>query len=180
MRLFARKSSSKPESSPPSSPEKRDKRPFKGRSGKSSTSQSHDRNSHPLNLPPDELRRLSAMSVKSDQTASTPVDSEQEATASPVPSSPGTAASNNVPGSFPKVNGRRDSDDEESGPVPPPHRTPTSPPPPETPKVDPEACKAAGNKFFKAKDYDKAIKEYTRGIFSSSLRSILFLTRFAR
>ena len=29
---------------------------------------------------------------------------------------------------------------------------------------DAEACKAAGNKFFKAKDYDRAIKEYTKGM----------------
>ena len=57
----------------------------------------------------------------------------------------------------------------EEGPVPPPHRTPTSAsttpsPQPETPKVDAEACKAAGNKFYKAGQYEKAIEEYSKGL----------------
>jgi DnaJ family protein C protein 7 len=59
----------------------------------------------------------------------------------------------------------------EPAPRPPPHRTPTSPPPsknptnpPAQPPVDPEMYKANGNKFFKAKDYANAIREYTKGI----------------
>jgi DnaJ family protein C protein 7 len=72
------------------------------------------------------------------------------------------------PGAFPTTNGvngehGRESTDGEEGPVPPPHRTPTSPEP-EVPKVDAEACKAAGNKFYKAGQYDKAIAEYTKGL----------------
>lgn len=31
------------------------------------------------------------------------------------------------------------------------------------PPVDAEACKALGNKFFKTKQYEKAIEEYTKG-----------------
>lgn len=73
------------------------------------------------------------------------MDVDREATASPTPKPNGTAA---------ETNG------DSSAPPPPPHRTPTSPPPP----VDAEACKAAGNKFFKAKDYTKAIQEYTKGM----------------
>ncbi|KAF1986816.1 TPR-like protein [Aulographum hederae CBS 113979] len=54
---------------------------------------------------------------------------------------------------------------DEAGPAPPPHRVPTSPPPvQEPPAVDPEACKTAGNKFFKAKDYNRAIQEYSKAI----------------
>lgn len=73
----------------------------------------------------------------------------------------------------PTVNGvngtesEHDSQDGEEGPVPPPHRTPTSPSPqpePEVPKVDAEACKAAGNKFYKAGQYEKAIEEYSKGV----------------
>lgn len=47
-------------------------------------------------------------------------------------------------------------------PSPPPHRAPS---PPSRPAFDPEECKALGNKYFKAKDYTKAIAEYTKGIF---------------
>jgi len=74
---------------------------------------------------------------------------------------PVSAANGGVNG----VNGLND----DGSPIPPPHKVPTSPPPqpqpqlPPKPTVDAEACKAAGNKFFKAKDYDKAIKEYTKG-----------------
>lgn len=51
-----------------------------------------------------------------------------------------------------------------SSPVPPPHaENPFSSPPPK-PSVDPEACKALGNKYFVAKDYTKAIQEYTKAV----------------
>ena len=53
------------------------------------------------------------------------------------------------------VNGEQHHEGEE-GPRPPPHRTPTSPSPqPEMPRVDAEACKAAGNKLYKAGQYAK-------------------------
>ena len=48
----------------------------------------------------------------------------------------------------------------DSSPAPPPHKTPSPPP---KPAIDPEACKATGNKYFKAKDYTKAVQEYTKG-----------------
>lgn len=51
-----------------------------------------------------------------------------------------------------------------SSPIPPPHaERPKSSPPPK-PSVDAEACKALGNKYFVAKDYTKAIKEYTKAV----------------
>ena len=67
-----------------------------------------------------------------------------------------------TPGAFPQtngVNGEHHEAGEDSKPVPPPHRSP----PPEKPVVDAEACKAAGNKFYKDKQYEKAIEEYTKG-----------------
>ncbi len=57
------------------------------------------------------------------------------------------------------VNGHAETNGE-SSPVPPPHKAPSPPP---KPSIDPEACKATGNKYFKAKDYTKAIAEYTKG-----------------
>jgi hypothetical protein len=41
----------------------------------------------------------------------------------------------------------------------PPHRT--QPPP----AVSAEDCKAAGNRFFKAGEFDKAVEEYSKGNF---------------
>ena len=109
---------------------------------------------HPLNLPPEEReKRRSALAYMSEPRDSMEIDSPSEAP----PSSP--------PGSFPTSNGVEHTEDvSQAGPIPPPHRkqseahTPTSPP------IDAEACKAAGNKFFKMRDYDKAIKEYTKAI----------------
>ncbi|KEQ73737.1 TPR-like protein [Aureobasidium namibiae CBS 147.97] len=50
----------------------------------------------------------------------------------------------------------------DAAPAPPPHKTPTTPPPLST--EDAEAFKAAGNKYFKAGDYTKAIAEYTKAV----------------
>ncbi|KAL8955856.1 MAG: hypothetical protein Q9193_006437, partial [Seirophora villosa] len=130
-----------------------------------SASRSNSRNivntdTHPLNLPPDEReKRRSAMSARSDP--STPMDVEQDGEASSAASTPPSAA----PNTYPDTNGEADDEDLErtTSPVPPPHRfmPPTSPPP--KPSLDPEACKALGNKYFKSKDYVKAIAEYTKG-----------------
>lgn len=130
----------------------------------------YDRSSHPLNLPPHELKRLSALSAMSDPPTPMEMDQDEEALASSLPSSPPPAMS---PGPLPSVNGVNGVNglNDDGSPIPPPHKVPTSPPPqsqsqpqpPPKPTVDAEACKAAGNKFFKAKDYDKAIKEYTKG-----------------
>lgn len=110
--------------------------------------------SHPLNLPPEELRRLSAL-----RTAN--MGSPREETAEPMQES--TPAPQQAPGAFPQANGNG-----ESGPAPPPHRSASnspvqSEPPVQSPPVNAEECKEAGNKFFKAKQYDKAIEEYTKG-----------------
>ena len=58
----------------------------------------------------------------------------------------------------------------DSSPVPPPHKAPSPPP---KPAFDPEACKALGNKYFKAKDYTKAVQEYTKG--TKALAEAFFL-----
>lgn len=142
-----------------------------GKSGQSTHRHLRDLDEHPLNLPPDQLRRLSALSNKSPSKMSEPdrmdVDSEPPARSSP-PSSP--PPQTNIPGAFdapkpaPKINGTNKTEDE--GPVPPPHKpNPTSPvaAPAPTPE-DAEAFKTAGNKFYKAKEYRKAIEEYTKGL----------------
>lgn len=83
----------------------------------------------------------------------------------------------------PVTNGVNGAESEEGeGPVPPPHRTPKSPSPqpasePEVPKVDPEACKAAGNKFYKAGSYQQAIEEYTKGMSHPMYVGLRYVTR---
>jgi len=128
-------------------------------SARSSRSYQLDANSHPLNLPPEQLRRLSALSTMSD-----PMDIDIDAQDG-VPTSPPPPS--NVPGSFdtPKTNGTNGTVNGE-GPVPPPHKSnPTSPATPVAPTPeDAEAFKTAGNKFYKAKEYNKAIVEYTKGM----------------
>ena len=115
---------------------------------------------HPLNLPPDEReKRRSAMSALSDPP--TPMDVERDGDTSSAASSPPPTA----PSEYPDVNGSTDDSDMErtTSPVPPPHRfMPTTSPPPK-PALDPEACKALGNKYFNQRDYVKAIAEYTKG-----------------
>lgn len=73
-------------------------------------------------------------------------------------------SSTTTPGAFPTTNGVH-SDQENQAPTPQPQSTPTAQSTkPVEPPVDAEACKAAGNKFFKAKQYDKAVEQYTKGI----------------
>ena len=120
--------------------------------GRTKSSQSFDE--HPLNLPED-LRRLSALSAMSSPPQNGEIFSDPMET-TPAPE---------TPGAFPMTNGASGSEDGGDGPAPPLHGTPKSPTPqPEEPQVDAEACKAAGNKFYKAGQYQKAIDEYTKGL----------------
>ena len=150
-----------------------------------SKSKKPDDADHPLNFHPDDPRRLSALSAMSGVSQQANggngengdgVDAGDRMDMSPAPEQP------QAPGAFPEtatngMNGeesagqdedREDSEGEGEGgsvPIPPPHRSPPpqQPPKEEVPKVDPEACKAAGNKFYKAGQYGKAIDEYSKG-----------------
>ena len=101
---------------------------------------------HPLNLPPDEIRRLSLLAAMSGAPENGAGVEAMETTPAP---------EENVAA----VNGVNGEQSGEEGPVPPPHRTPTP-----QPEVDAEACKAAGNKFYKAGQYERAIEEYSKGL----------------
>lgn len=135
-----------------SSPVKKDKKKAK-----------ENRDSHPLNLPPDELRSLSAaMAAQEGARDLMDIDSNVPDLSQNVesPASPVSTA----PGAFPEivnsiVNGVNGDHEDEKSPTPPPHRVQTM----EKPPVDAEVAKAAGNKFFKAKDYSRAIVEYSKG-----------------
>lgn len=116
---------------------------------------------HPLNLPPDQLKRLSQRMAREEEQTSvksmdvdmsdTTSETQADAGSTSEPQTPGT----NPPGAFPETNG--DAKEDTKSPAPPPHRVNTQP------KTDPDAAKAAGNKFFKAKDYTRAVAEYSKG-----------------
>ncbi|KAJ5487770.1 Heat shock protein DnaJN-terminal [Penicillium desertorum] len=132
-------------SSSPTKPSKSPKQSYFSHSRSSSNSRptanfkfarsSRDQDVHPLNLPPDELRRrLSAMAASNEeQRSSMDIDSQG-------PQSNG-------------VNGT-----EERSPTPPPHQ-------PNSASADEaDSFKLAGNKFFKDGNYRRAIEEYNKAI----------------
>lgn len=126
----------------------KDKRPKSPRNSKSFGKSGRKlSDSHPLNLPPEELRRLSALSAASMGSSQNGENGEAMQESTPQPQ---------TPGSFPaQTNGESES----NGSVPQPPQHGSSP----EPAVDAEKCKEAGNKHFKAKHYDQAIEEYTKG-----------------
>jgi DnaJ family protein C protein 7 len=116
---------------------------------------------HPLNLPPEERKRLSALAAAMNGS-SMDIDGEPvngaRATTPPNPS-----AQTNF--SVPIPNGST----HDGAPPPPPHKSnPSSPTP--TPKDDAESYKAAGNRFFKDRNYFKAIEQYSKGMILSEKR----------
>lgn len=115
-----------------------------------------DPDSHPLNS------YFPSAAMSREDARSTPMEIDSDAPAVNGSSQPPTP-SHDAPGAFPGEEPNGVDDRDEKSPTPPPHRLQP------TPKVDPEACKAAGNKFFKAKDYDRAVQEYTKGEHSHSL-----------
>jgi hypothetical protein len=126
----------------------------KTKSSKKTTSRKSrpDPDSHPLNLPPEDLRRLSAAMTREEARNGTPMnlDDPPMTNGASLPTTP----AQETPGAFPDTETGNVNSHEERSPTPPPHKPQ---------KVDPEACKAAGNKYFKAKDYDRAVQEYTKG-----------------
>lgn len=125
-----------------------------------------DQEDHPLNLTPERLRELLDKMAREREDAdrsSMEIDDAAKASSPATPSSPAPETTS-APGAFPETtNGVNGDTNEEESPKPPPHKVQPTPQPPPKPEVDAEACKAAGNKFFKAKDYTKAIAEYTKG-----------------
>ena len=101
------------------------------------------------------------MSGRSDSQMS--MDIDRDGTSSRKSSTISSSPPPMSPASYPASNGVNG----EASPVPPPHKTQAKPEPQSQPPSlvgEAEAFKAAGNKHFKAKDYAKAIAEYTRGM----------------
>ena len=144
-----------------------------GSSSSSSRRKKHDHDTHPLNLPPEERKRFSELSAMSDRNSNA-MDIDQEPPSQGAPSSPapppqspsssshGTSFTVPIPISN-GTNGAAVPAEENGGaPAPPPHTSPPSSPE-ETAAADAENFKNEGNKYFKAKDYVRAIECYTKG-----------------
>lgn len=125
-----------------------------------------DADTHPLNLPPEERKRLSALS-QSAMSGRNSMEIDAEPVNGASPPSPNPSAQTNFAVPIPEPNGN----DHEEAPVPPPHKSnPSSPVP--TQQDDAEAYKAAGNRFFKDKNYSKAIEQYSKGMPLSALSAL--------
>ncbi|KAL2261306.1 hypothetical protein VTK26DRAFT_4422 [Humicola hyalothermophila] len=142
-----------------------------------------DPDTHPLNLPPEQRKRLSELSAMSARSS---MDVDKEPVVSGVnPSSPSSqfpqnhqpppqyqkspSMSSHTPNSFtvPVTNGvdasKTNGVADEAVPPPPPHRSqPSSPVQSEAEQA--ESFKNEGNKFFKAGDYTHAIEFYTKAV----------------
>ncbi|KAK6950037.1 hypothetical protein Daesc_008360 [Daldinia eschscholtzii] len=171
-------------SSPRSSPTKKPLRPAspsqreqpKSRTSRSFARHSSDQGSfsrrskidtdiHPLNLPPDELKRLSAQYNMNSRNSVDKMDLDKDTPAVPPTSPPPVQTQSfTIPVNPSPTNGvKKDASDETEGPAPPPHRSnPSSPVPTDAEAA--EAHKSDGNRFFKQKDYSRAIAEYTSAI----------------
>lgn len=124
-------------------------------SSSSSRKSKLDLDTHPLNLPPEERKRFSALS-RSATTMSGRNSMDIDPPVNGSSGSPRASAQANF--SVPISNGSS----HEEPPVPPPHKsTPSSPD--ASVAEDAETFKAAGNKFFKEKSYAQAIEQYSKG-----------------
>lgn len=140
-----------------------------------------DPNIHPLNLPPEERKRLSLLSSMSNRTSAdtdcdmpgvvsgaaspsspNPLQNSHTKKRSQSPMQPVQPAAQSAPSPPPASNGTVPVNINSSNgnvPVPPPHKTPAP-----TPAEEAEAFKNLGNKYFKDKSYHAAITEYTKGM----------------
>ncbi|KAH8752502.1 DNAJ domain-containing protein [Diaporthe sp. PMI_573] len=135
--------------------------------GKSSSRKKKvDTDTHPLNLPPDEIRRLSRLSAMSARESVDRMDIDPPSSAA-TPSSPprqeSPPAADKTGEETPPATNGSSSPKKEDAPAPPPHTSdPNSPPP--TPADEAEVFKNLGNKFFKERNYRRAIEEYSKAV----------------
>jgi DnaJ homolog subfamily C member 7 len=150
--------------------------------GSSRKAKKIDPDTHPLNLPPEQRKRLSALSAMSDRNSmdvdkepvnggipSSPPPHPQPAQAAAQkahhhakPSAPAHSSSFTVPVTNGQNNAATNGAGDERVPTPPPHRSQPSSPV-QSAIEEAEALKNEGNKLFKNKDYARAIEFYTKG-----------------
>ena len=149
-------SSRSPSKSPIKSPRSSENTPRKKSSSSRQKSHRLDPSDiHPLNLPPEEReRRRSAMSSPNGEHELPPPD----------PMEVDAEMNGRDSESYTNSNGSADFS-QQNADSSPSTAPPKEPAPPPKPAYNPEECKALGNKYFKAKDYTRAIAEYSKGKF---------------
>jgi DnaJ family protein C protein 7 len=163
----------------PASPTSRDSKPQSPRSSRPfarhptdpGRRKKIDPDTHPLNLPPEQRKRLSELSAMSARNSmdvdKEPVNGGNPSSPPPQPQQQRPSNSPSYQNSFtvPVTNGTEASTNgvaDEAVPAPPPHRSqPSSPVQSEAEQA--ESFKNEGNKFFKAGDYTHAVEFYTKG-----------------
>ncbi|KAK4242419.1 hypothetical protein C8A03DRAFT_40234 [Achaetomium macrosporum] len=188
----SRSPSKKASSQRPTSPTSRDSKPQSPRSSRPlgrhatiaglSRRKKVDPDTHPLNLPPEERRRLSELAAMSARDRNS-MDVDKEPVNGATPSSPpqqppqqphpqkqrhSNPPSHTNSFTMPVPNGVDASAStngaaDEAVPPPPPHRSQRSSPV-QTDAEQAESFKNEGNKFFKAGDYTHAIEFYTKAV----------------
>ncbi|KAK4106734.1 TPR-like protein [Parathielavia hyrcaniae] len=141
-----------------------------------------DPDTHPLNLPPEQRKRLSELSAMSarysmdvdkepvngghSSTPAAPPPQPQPQQQQQQPQRPSSPPSHQNSFTVPVTNGAdatTNGTDDEAVPAPPPHRSqPSSPVQSESEQA--ESFKNEGNKFFKAGDYTHAVEFYTKAV----------------
>jgi DnaJ family protein C protein 7 len=159
----ARRSPSPPKKSPFKLHRDKDEN-FRARHGSSSSKSSptraqsfspvFDPDSHPLNLPPDQLRRLSALANMSEQQSQPVLPTEMDVDSNEV-----NGATSSPADSTNDVNGTTNG----KAPTPPEHKSPSPAPPPAPTEEEAEQWKMMGNKFYKNGEFKKAVEQYTKG-----------------
>jgi DnaJ family protein C protein 7 len=175
---------SREHSSKPQSP--RTSRPFARHPTDAGRRKKIDPDTHPLNLPPEQRKRLSELSAMSARNSmdvdkepvnggnpsSPPPQQQPPQYQQPRPSNPPPSHQNSF--TVPVTNGTDAPTNgvaaDEEVPAPPPHRSqPSSPVQSDAEQA--ESFKNEGNKFFKAGDYTHAVEFYTKGESRSEGRS---------
>ncbi|KAM7200255.1 DnaJ subfamily C member 7 [Rhypophila sp. PSN 637] len=129
-----------------------------------------DPDTHPLNLPPEQRKRLSELSGLNARHS---MENDKEPVvnggkpASPPPQQKPSAPAHSNSFTVPITNGTGTADAKANGdkdvPAPPPHRSqPASPT--QTAAEDAERFKNDGNKYFGEKNYTRAIQLYTKAV----------------
>ena len=136
-------------------------------------SEPKDNDLHPLNLPPEERerRRFALAKMSTDRSDSSRLG---QSNGEGLPSSPSTA----TPGSFYEDTMMGNTEPLNGIPSPSQNTNTQLPPVPQA-SSDAESYKAAGNKFFKAGDFQKAITEYGRAIATNPTNSTYLSNRSA-
>lgn len=152
-------------------------------SKKRSAELGHETDFHPLDLPPEERARFLPARLPSPSASRTSSSHQFIMDTNADSSRPTTPATSDEKPTSNGTNGVNGTHPDDQAPQPPPHKTPSDAPPKKSEaelKAEAEAAKEEGNKFFKAKQYDQAISQYTKGRDHSTISTKVSADNFSQ